>query len=289
MDVFISWSGERSRVAAEALKDWLPMIINATKPFLSANDIQKGTRWASELALKLQSARAGIICLTPENIHSDWVLFETGALSKTLEQTYVCPFLIGLEPSDVKGPLAQFQATKSTKSEVLKLVKTLNSALGDSTLGSEHIEKAFEVWWPMLDAQLKALPPEESKAHPHRPDRELIEEILSLVRNQNRAPERILATDEQNIYWKPPEIGVIHTALTVALQPAGDKVTELGVVSLRNDRGRRLVEYLVNTTEGYTFQFAIPLPLSTDLVGTIREQLPHPLRYPEDSRLPKEE
>jgi hypothetical protein len=29
MDVFISWSGERSRTAAEALRGWLPKIINA--------------------------------------------------------------------------------------------------------------------------------------------------------------------------------------------------------------------------------------------------------------------
>jgi len=127
MDVFISWSGERSRAAAEALRGWLPMIINAAKPFLSVTDIEKGTRWATELASKLQSAKAGILCLTPSNIHADWLLFEAGALSKTVENPFICPLLIGLEPSDIKGPLAQFQATRATKEDLLQLLKTLMS------------------------------------------------------------------------------------------------------------------------------------------------------------------
>lgn len=189
MDVFISWSGERSRAAAEALRNWLPKIINAIKPWLSSADIDKGARWGTDVATRLQNAKAGIICLTPNNLHSDWILFEAGALSKTLQNTFVCPFLIGLEPSDVKPPLAQFQATKAAKDDVLKLLKTLNTALGEAALPEAHIDEAFEVWWPKLDAQLKSLPPEEGKGKPHRPDRELLEEILALVRSQSRPPK----------------------------------------------------------------------------------------------------
>ena len=187
MDVFISWSGERSRAAAEALRGWLPKIINAIKPWLSSTDIDKGARWSTDVASRLEAAKAGIICLTPSNVHSDWILFEAGALSKTLQNTFVCPFLIGLEPSDVKPPLAQFQATKAEKADVLKLLKTLNSALDENMLQEAHIEEAFDVWWPKLDSQLRSLPTEDPKAKPHRQDRELLEEILSLVRSQNRS------------------------------------------------------------------------------------------------------
>lgn len=186
MDIFISWSGERSRAAAEALHGWLPKVINAIKPWLSSEDIDKGARWSTDVASRLETAKAGIICLTPSNLHSDWILFEAGALSKTLKNTFVCPFLIGIGPSDVKPPLAQFQATRAIKEEVLKLLKTLNNALGDTGLTETHIDEAFDVWWPKLDAQLKALPKEESKGRPHRSDRELLEELLALVRNQNR-------------------------------------------------------------------------------------------------------
>jgi hypothetical protein len=186
MDVFISWSGERSRAVAEALRNWLPKIINAIKPWLSSEDIDKGARWGTDVASRLENAKAGIICLTPSNLHSDWILFEAGALSKTLQNTYVCPLLIGLEPSDIKPPLAQFQATRSVKDDILKLLKTLNAALDEGALTDAHIDEAFGVWWPKLEAQLNALPVEESKANPHRADRDLLEEILSLVRDQNR-------------------------------------------------------------------------------------------------------
>jgi hypothetical protein len=82
--------------AAEALRGWLPKIINALKPWLSSADIDKGARWSADVASRLEAAKAGIICLTPSNLHSDWILFEAGALSKTLKNTFVCPFLIGL-------------------------------------------------------------------------------------------------------------------------------------------------------------------------------------------------
>jgi hypothetical protein len=186
MDVFISWSGERSRAAAEALRGWLPKIINAIKPWLSSADIDKGARWSTDVAARLEIAKAGIICLTPSNLHSDWILFEAGALSKTLKNTFVCPLLIGLEPTDIKGPLAQFQATRAIKDELLQLLKTLNAALGDGALPDSHIDEAFEVWWPKLDEQLKKLPPDGSTSVPSRTERDLLEEILQYVRNQSR-------------------------------------------------------------------------------------------------------
>jgi TIR domain len=224
MDVFISWSGERSRAAAEALRGWLPKIINAIKPWLSSADIDKGARWSTDVASRLEAAKAGIICLTPSNLHSDWILFEAGALSKTLQNTYVCPFLIGLDPSDVKPPLAQFQATRAEKKDVLMLLNTLNSALGDNALAESHIDEAFEVWWPKLEIQLKNLPLDESSAKPHRPDRELLEELLGLVRNLNRVPSDFTASA------RAPETGedwrefVIKDLIALAFQQHGIEV-----------------------------------------------------------------
>src|SRR5580693_5399098 len=136
MDIFISWSGPRSGAVAEALKKWLPKIVNAFKPWLSSADIDKGARWSSDIATRLQAAKAGIICLTPSNLSAPWILFEAGALSKTLENTFVCPLLVDLQPREVTGPLAQFQATRATRDEMLRLLKTLNGGLGEAALPS---------------------------------------------------------------------------------------------------------------------------------------------------------
>src|SRR5437879_5490786 len=142
MDIFISWSGPRSRAVAETLREYLPMIVNAFSPWLSSADIDKGARWSSDLAAALATATAGIICLTPNNLAAPYVLFEAGALSKTVEKPFVCTLLIGMEPSDVSGPLAQFQATKPTKEDLLQLLKSLNKALGQSALKDQQLESA---------------------------------------------------------------------------------------------------------------------------------------------------
>jgi hypothetical protein len=100
----------------------------------------------------------------------------------------------------VKPPLAQFQATRAVKPDVLKLLGTLNKALGEDALEDEHIKEAFEFWWPKLEAQLKVLPEDDGKKHTHRPDRELLEEILSLVRNQARRDPLALLSDPLDLF-----------------------------------------------------------------------------------------
>lgn len=145
MDVFISWSGDRSKAMAEYLRRWLKLVINAVDPWMSSSDIDKGARWSSDVASKLAASKVGIICVTPGNLNSSWLLFEAGALSKTLENTFVCPLLVGIEPLDISGPLAQFQATRMTKEDIRKLLGTINSALVEKALSEAHLDEAFEV------------------------------------------------------------------------------------------------------------------------------------------------
>src|SRR5260370_7231044 len=106
-NVFLSWSGPRSKSAAEALKDWLPNILQTARPWMSATDIEKGTRWREEVAAALDTMKAGIICLTPENLTAEWLLFEAGALSKIRDpHTPVGTYLFATyNPTTSKTPL----------------------------------------------------------------------------------------------------------------------------------------------------------------------------------------
>ncbi|MGB9199026.1 MAG: toll/interleukin-1 receptor domain-containing protein [Terriglobales bacterium] len=183
MDIFISWSGPRSRAVAEALKEYLPIIVNDFNPWLSSADIDKGARWSSDLSAALATAKAGIICLTPNNLTAPYILFESGAISKTVDKPFVCTLLIGIEPSDVSGPLAQFQATKPTKDDLLQLLKTLNKALGASAIKEAQVHATFELVWPKLQEKLGSLPSDGPTGRPHRPEREVLEELVSWVRS----------------------------------------------------------------------------------------------------------
>ena len=98
MKVFISWSGQRSHYIADSLRGWLPRVIQSLRPWMSDEDIAAGSRWLPEIAKELSDARVGVLCITPENQSSPWLLFEAGALSKTLDQTFVCPLLFDMRP-----------------------------------------------------------------------------------------------------------------------------------------------------------------------------------------------
>jgi TIR domain len=190
MKVFLSWSGERSKVAAHALRQWLPDVIQAIEPWMSSEDIDAGARWGSEVTNQLAETRCGIICLTKDNQIAPWVLFEAGALSKTIEKTYVIPYLIDLEPSDIlPGPLTQFQAKRANKPETLDLVRTLNGALikeeFDKPLPDEQVNRMFERCWNELETQLKDLPAPASRPEA-RSEGDKLTEVLEVVRKMAR-------------------------------------------------------------------------------------------------------
>lgn len=186
MKVFLSWSGEPSRRLAEALRDWLPAVLQAVEPWMSAADIDKGARWSAEIAGQLEQAKVGVLCLTRDNLSAPWVLFEAGALSKTLEKTYVCPYLLGLRPADLRGPLVQFQAAEANEADTRRLLATINAALGPAALSERSLDRAFAAWWPELAKMLKGLPSGRNGARPARSERDLLEEVLALVRDLAR-------------------------------------------------------------------------------------------------------
>lgn len=195
MKVFISWSGERSKAVAEALDDWLPKVIQAVRPFVSTNSIDKGTRWRDVLSNELEESRFSIICLTPENLTASWILFEAGALSKG-QQDKVCTYLFALEYADIGDPLSQFQATKADKNQTKELVRTINKVCGDSSLSETDFDETFEVWWPKLEQKLTQIPEPQIAKDPTRSERELLEDILTSVRTMQQ--ERDLRKQESD-------------------------------------------------------------------------------------------
>lgn len=198
MKIFISWSGERSHHVAEALRNWLPHVIQGLQPWLSSNDIDKGVRWAADMASHLEDSRVGIICLSPDNLDAAWILFEAGALSKTINQTFVCPYLIDLEPTDVKGPLAQFQASKSDKNDTRKLIKTINRAQEKNALAEDLVNAAFQKWWPDLEKKLIDLPPSKVGKAFERSEKDMLKELLTFARHFEQR-ERTTAGDTNKI------------------------------------------------------------------------------------------
>src|SRR3989304_1637386 len=125
--VFISWSGDLSRKLGEALYKWLPAALQYIKPYFSPDDIEKGAKWNSEIAAELETSNIGIICLTQDNTEKPWILFESGALSRSLDRARVCTLLFNLEATDVKGRLTIRQTLKVEREYFKRLFATINN------------------------------------------------------------------------------------------------------------------------------------------------------------------
>jgi hypothetical protein len=190
--VFISWSGELSRELGEAIRDWLPSALQFVRPYFTPNDIDKGAKWASEISTALSASSICIIVLTRNNLQSSWIMFEAGAISSTLDNSRVCPIVFDLEPTDLEGPLAQFQVTRFLEDDFRKLFNTVNSQAGENKLSDSIAQSVFDKWWPDLNQKISKIlrgHTAKSDAKKIRSDRELIEEVLLLVRNQSTEKE----------------------------------------------------------------------------------------------------
>lgn len=198
MKVFISWSGERSRQVAEMLDDWIQCVLQAVDPWMSNEDIDRGALWFTDIGDQLSDTRIGIVCLTHENKEKPWILFEAGAIAKGLSSSRVCTFLIDLKPTDIRDPLAQFNHTLPEKPEVLKLVRTINRALGENSLKDNILEKVFNTYWPQFEEKFEEILKltETNNPIPSRSEESLLTEILDSIR---RIDHRVRGIEQFNV------------------------------------------------------------------------------------------
>lgn len=185
MKVFVSWSGQRSKAVAELISDWIKCVLQASHPWISTRDIDKGAIWFSEISDQLKDTAAGIVCLTHENKDKPWILFETGALAKGLNTNRVCTFLIDLLPSDIEDPLAQFNHTQPDKTSMWGLICSLNGCLESQRLEEKILRQVFDTYWPQFEQKfakaLKDTPPVE--AVEPRSEESILTEILKHTRS----------------------------------------------------------------------------------------------------------
>jgi hypothetical protein len=195
MRIFLSWSGERSKALASALRDWLPDILHYAKPWLSESDIDAGERWGFKVAEELQATEFGIICVTRDNINAPWLNFEAGALAKSIDGARVVPLLLDLGMQDITGPFAQFQAKKADLNGIKDILTSLNRNTKEAVPES-RIQKYIDSYWPEFEAKLKLIPKSEVVDSKPRSENQVLEELVSIVRSMDY---RMKSTDDRKI------------------------------------------------------------------------------------------
>lgn len=164
---------------------------------MSKHDIESGARWSIELSSQLEESDFGILCLTPDNLSSPWLLFEAGALTKMMGGR-ACGILFNeLTPADVTGPIAQFQHRKFELEEMKALMTDLNSRL-KKPLEESQLGIIFGKFWADLDNQCTAAISRAEKTTPtiHRRDQyDILSEVLGTVRDIERKIQGISQTN----------------------------------------------------------------------------------------------
>lgn len=265
MKVFISWSGNESKSIGEKIRTWLPGVLQVVKPYFTPDDIEKGARWNSEISKELEQSEFGILCLTRDNLNSPWLIFESGALSKKLENSNVCPILFGITNNDLKGPLKQFQATLFKKEEMKQLLKAINSKLEDHKLSDSVLENVFEKWWPDLETDIeKILNSGKNKdVKPIRTDRDILEEILGLSRFATKN------TQEINIGVHPEAVEILlsnyiklhnenvtgHGDYQETLDTLQEMQKAIIHIADKSKQRTREISKLTNTIDAFTFKY----------------------------------
>lgn len=189
MKIFLSWAGEESRQLAMIFESWLKKILQSSRPWMSMN-ITKGEGWDKEIHNGLQDTEIGLLFLTKDSIESKYLHYEAGAIAN-VPNALVCTFLYNIKNTDVKQPLSRFQSTLFEKDDILKLLVTINNkiqAMDGITLEPAQLSEMFDIMWPILtDAISKITSSTKSTSkEPIRSDRDLLEEMLNILRTRKQ-------------------------------------------------------------------------------------------------------
>jgi tetratricopeptide (TPR) repeat protein len=189
LKVFLSFSGNQSKLVASHLRTLIKMTCAAADPWMSDQDLRLGGPWHYEILKQLQTTHFGIICLDRSNMRASWLHFEAGAIAKTLDESAVFPYLVGIAPADLSGPLQHFQSARADKEGTRSLITALNHVLKEKNepfQSETNLAMLFELCWPEFERALHEAPKAPQDAGPERSNTEILAELLSTARMHSR-------------------------------------------------------------------------------------------------------
>lgn len=119
------------------------------------------------------------------------------------------PILLDLKPSEVTGPLNQFQATVATDGQdMLKLVKSLNNSC-DVPLEDTRLERVFHRTWADYLADVEKITNATPTVEHQREIGDMLEEVLERVRDMQRSFVQVVGDPPSSeILFEPRRPGI---------------------------------------------------------------------------------
>jgi hypothetical protein len=183
------------------------MVVQHVEPWMSEEDIGSGARWNDAIAKALGDTDFAIVCVTPENQAAPWLIFEAGAIAKSVEVAHVVPLCIGLAPSQVTGPLMAFQGRSLNEDGMRRLIQDITTAR-ENPMPKAQVDELFGAMWPRLDAAIHNARRVLAGPEQHRSTDDMLSELVDVVRRIERridvietqvVPDELLEAKDQDL------------------------------------------------------------------------------------------
>lgn len=230
MRVFISWAGPRGRKIAEELRRAIERINPKFRPWVSSQDLGKGSMWAAELSDEIKRHTVIMACLTRESKDRPWIMFEAGIVFGTAGKPHVSPILFGIEKQDlIEHPMELFNHTSFNKDDFAKLFRDLNKMLGSEALTDDVCSDLFGREWPNLQHSVASVLAEGTVGQSARSRDPAINAILELAREANdrsRSIEKLISalTPSDVITHQSRDVSILLGSISTYLGELGDKM-----------------------------------------------------------------
>lgn len=247
MNIFLSWSGVRSKQVAELLHEWIPDVLQFARTWMSAESIEFGTSWNNEIRKELKETNFGIILVTRENYDAPWLMFEAGALSKDMEVSRVVPLIADpdMKIENLTGPLTQLQAaTVFSKQNLLRLFKDINSASNSNQLNPDRLQRCFDLQWQGIEKKYKSIEPADGEVPKVDSDDMLNRIYKKLVQMDSENDEKRSSRWD----WSLPNIARVKRSTTRILETKADLFGFLEEFGLTSSDAEELAGELVAST-----------------------------------------
>lgn len=159
--VFISWSKSCAKKVAENLSNTIKKHFGEHRVFFSDASIQCGDRWYSEIEKGINSSWLCIVIATRQNINSDWLMYEAGAMAMSGKR--VCVLNLDRPSSGLAtNPLSVFHNINTLTEESLAelfsvIVEYYNQDIwtdsGIKTMGTMYATEC----WPALNSIMQEI------------------------------------------------------------------------------------------------------------------------------------
>jgi hypothetical protein len=200
---------------------------------MSAEDLGGGTIWSESLVRQTDGISAAILCLTPENVKSPWILFETGALMKALQGKLVIPLTYDFDPRELTHPLSFFNGFRLNEEGVRRLILTLRVLAAP-----EAATVDFASWWSKSRIALESIPHKVPAS-----------DFLRSVRESD--------------YRRPEQFAEFSARESLMLQSRLDELSE-GRISLYSQEIERIEIDLINFMKAIGLRQICAVDLTTD-------------------------